>query len=521
MVPDFSIPPRVRESVRAEDGTPWSRTAREAIIQWLRFVLTNRRAYQGHLRFLRGGNCQLGHLPAALLLDFADFLPLPDEVVYEIEENGFVNISNEVLRELLVNPIALQDLARLVEDAPEGYWAEVAAESNALQPDEPSSVTLPEEDFDEIPEDSELALLLKQRQRVCEKHYTRVQLRRRVLELAGIIGLFALPLEKYEAVVEELGRCTDRLLQLEGNEFLREDIRFHLLLARYAPPDIRRTLRQLIRLILEHGGASIVNAEARQAVHEEHRRIVDELRNRNEPAARQRLGEHLHQARERWSPGSQQRILTANAAYFDAMGTGHALFFLSLDVAPIEFGEVFYQERVAEAVRRGADLVYLRPGKRLLKEYRRANVVIDPLLTTSDLRSEFHRFRRRIAELLAGVPAGHEVPEAIGNQVDQQVVLLELRREIPFLQAGRTVGYFLCPDSPEGRFTERDLLNERDTWPEIVESESVSGRHFRFVLTRVLSDLGSRKRAAGHQHRHAKRLAEKWFPPLAQPPVIV
>jgi hypothetical protein len=144
MTHDSLFPQAVLDAVIKSDGATAGTLrlpadTRPAVEAWLARVVADFDAYVAHVDYLR----QHLNVPArpwdaqpaiaALGLGFAHHRPLPFEQEQAVVRLGLGELPDDTLAELLLNPVALDSLARQVEAAPGPPWRAALAAAGAAR----------------------------------------------------------------------------------------------------------------------------------------------------------------------------------------------------------------------------------------------------------------------------------------------------------------------------------------------------------------------------------------------------
>ncbi len=109
-----------------------------------------------------------------------------------------------------------------------------------------------------------------------------------------------------EEQIRELDDAVAKMSALYDSpkQFVQEDVAFHLVIARVSPNDLIFDLLSLIRGQLQHAFMSIGGwPRTPQVSNEEHRGIVEAIRQRNPESARRLMREHIEKGLQRYQQG--------------------------------------------------------------------------------------------------------------------------------------------------------------------------------------------------------------------------
>ena len=245
-------------------------------------------------------------------------------------------------------------------------------------------------------------------------------------------------------------------------EFTKLYIRFHSVLAAVGPH--QPVVEQACEFIRNHESQHPLTEQRKTRVLAEHRRLLDAILAGDTFGASGAMIGHLTNSEQRWLPEFHDSLSEGNAGFFREMHEDSFLCVSSVNVLPIESeaGEwASLGMAAADAVARGATLLYLTPAPEILRKLLGASDVSIPW--QNELQVDFEDFIERISGHIQSVsPCRFVSQDDALSYVRSRVLLLTLFDDALFVrtQPDRTCGYFWFEPGSELLTERKPLLND-------------------------------------------------------------
>jgi DNA-binding FadR family transcriptional regulator len=245
-------------------------------------------------------------------------------------------------------------------------------------------------------------------------------------------------------------------------EFTKLYIRFHSVLAAVGPH--QSVVEQACEFIRNHESQHPLTEDRKTRVLVEHRQLLDAILAGDAFGASDAMIGHLTNSEQRWLPEFHDSLSEGNASIFREMQEDSFLCVSSVNVLPIESEAREWPSlgmAAADAVARGATLLYLTPAPEILRKHLGDSDVSAPW--QNELQVDFEDFIERISGHIQSVSPWRFVSqdEAL-SYVRSRVLLLTLFDDALFVrtQPDRTCGYFWFEPSSELLTERKPLLND-------------------------------------------------------------